>query len=94
MFTVNPSDESHGLDEAIDEIFREMATMPSDSNSYAKMADQLTKLYKLKEIDSPKRVNPDTLFTVAGNLVGILIIIGYEQHHVITSKAMTFLRLR
>jgi hypothetical protein len=40
----------------------------------------------------PKRVSPDTLAAVAGNLLGIIVIVGYENKHVITSKALSFLK--
>jgi hypothetical protein len=85
--------EKSKLDEAIDEIFSEMAGLTSDSDEYAAMADQLTKLYALKEIDRPQRVSPDAWAAVLGNLAGILVIVGYERTHVITSKALPFLRI-
>lgn len=80
-----------GLEEAIDKVLNEMKMQPSDTAEYAKMATQLDKLYKLKEIDAPKHVSLDTLVLVAGNLVGVMIIIGYEHAHVITSKALNML---
>lgn len=39
-----------------------------------------------------KRVSPDTLVAVAGNLLGIIVIVGYENKNVITSKALSFLK--
>jgi len=78
------------LDEAIDLVLSEMQTISSDSDEYAKMIVQLERLYKLKEIDSPKRVSPDTLAIVAGNLAGILLILNFERAGVVTSKALSF----
>lgn len=93
MFTPEPLDEKSGLEKAIDEVFREMATRSSDSDEYAKMVDQLSKLYSLKE--TPKRVSPDTLAIVVGNLAGIILIVGHERMNVVTSKALSFvLKLR
>lgn len=83
--------ESSGLEKAIDTVFSEMSGHSTDSPEYAKMVEQLSKLYSLKEIDSPKRVSPDTLAIVAGNLLGIVLIVGHERAHVVTSKALTFL---
>lgn len=78
------------LDQAIDKLLFQMDNVNGDADEYAKMADQLVKLYKLKEVDSKKRVSPDTLAVVAGNLLGILVIVGHEKAHVMTSKAIGF----
>lgn len=95
MFTSKPSENNSGLENAIDDVFRAMADEKCDSHEYTKMIGQLLKLYSLKEIDSPKRVSPDTLAIVAGNLVGIVLILRYERLDVVTSKALSFiLRLR
>lgn len=82
------SDEKSGLEDAIDKILREMAKESSDSEEFARMADQLVKLYTLRK--EPKRISPDTLAVVIGNLVGIIMIVGHERTHVVTSKAMQF----
>lgn len=85
-------DEEVGLEKAIDEILKEMRTVNADSDEYAKMADQLVKLYNLKEIDSKRKISLDTLVTVAAQIIGIVLITRYEREHVITSKALQFFR--
>lgn len=90
MFTSKPSDEKSRLDDAIDHLFDDMAHVGHASNEYAKMVTQLAALYKLKELNNPKRVSPDTLAIVIGNLVGIMLIVGHERIHVLTSKATNF----
>ena len=93
MFNQKPQIEKSGLEKTIDELIREMATVNGDSDEYAKMADQLVKLYKLKAVDNDakKQLSPDTLALVGGNLLGILVIVGYEQKNVVASKALNFL---
>jgi hypothetical protein len=107
------------LDEAIDRLLTAMSEVDCSSKEFAVMADQLTKLYKMKDVEEtlrlkaldtnancdlrtieaslkqkellhPKRVSPDTLILVAGNILGIVIIISYEKANVITSRAMNF----
>lgn len=90
MFNPEPPDEKSGLEKAIDGVFKEMSYLESSTEEYAKMVDQLSKLYLLKEIDSKKRVSPDTMATVAANLIGIILIVGHERVHVVTSKALNF----
>lgn len=79
-----------GLEKAIDSLLSEMQGFSGDTEEYGKMATQLERLYKLKEIDAPRRVSPDTLATVITNLAGILLIIKYERLNIITSKALGF----
>lgn len=95
MNTWKSRNEDSALVEAIDELFDEMSNYSGDSDEYAKRVDQLSKLYSLKEIDSKKRVSPDTLAIVIGNILGITIIVGYERMNIVTSKALNFvLKLR
>ncbi len=89
MFNPENTEKSR-LDQAIDTIFDEMSNLRSDEEDYATMVNQLTKLYALKEPESKKRVSPDTLALVAGNLLGIILIVGHERANVVTSKAMQF----
>jgi hypothetical protein len=86
------SDETSGLQKAIDHILKEMSSVSTDSEKYAQMADQLVKLYNLKEVDSKRKISRDTLAIVAGNIFGIMWIARYEREHVITSKALQFLK--
>lgn len=89
MFT-RKTQQKTGLDKVIDALLDRMAETAPTDDEYGKMLDQVSKLYKLKEFDSKKRVSPDTLVLVAGNLVGIVLILGYEKANVITSRAIGF----
>lgn len=91
MFARKKQDPSR-LTQAIDAIFDDMAGFTSDADEYEAMTDQLKKLYKLKAIDKPEHVCPDTLAIIAGNLIGIILILGYEQKNVITTKALMFVQ--
>lgn len=89
MFTRKPKVEDEGLNKAIDALLAQMDAVPSESEEYSKMVDQLSKLYSLRE--TPQRVSPDTLAIVLGNLLGIVVIVGHERAHIVTSKAINFL---
>lgn len=95
MFNEKPVANKDGVAEAITSLLEDMSGLNSDSPEYAKMVDQLTKLYALKEIDAkidhPRRVSADTLAIVGGNILGIVMIVGHERASVLTSKALTFL---
>lgn len=85
--TTNPD-----IDIPINALIAAMSTVKPDTDEYAKMVDQLVKLYKLKEVDASKRVSADTLAIVAANLAGIMMIVGHERAHVVTTKAIGFVQ--
>jgi len=91
MFDWNRPNHELRLDEAIENVLAEMAGHDADSDEYAQMTDQLTKLYAIKASTKPDRISKDTIAIVVGNLIGILMIVGYEQGHILTSKAGSFL---
>lgn len=78
------------LQEAMNEVYSEMQGFTADSEEYCKMTDQLLKLHSMQSIDKTRRISPDTIATITGNLVGIVLILHYERIHVVTSKALAF----
>lgn len=96
MFTTKKQDTNEvGVSDAINALLDEMSGYQGDSEEYAKLADQLLKLYSLKEVDhkvgSTKRISADTLAIVGGNVLGILMIVGHERTSMVTSKALSLL---
>lgn len=84
-----PTAEKTGLETTIDNLISEMAGHDGNSEEYTKMTDNLETLYKLKAEDKPDRVDRNTIAIVAGNLLGILVIVSFEKSHVMTSKALS-----
>lgn len=82
-------DNNQALEDTISDLIRQMSVADATSKEYAYMADQLVKLYSLRE--TPKRISKDTLAIVGGNLLGILIVVGYERMNAMTSRAMNLL---
>lgn len=90
MFNKKTSDETVSLESVIDALRAQILNTRIGTEDYDKMVTQLSTLYKLKEFDSKKHVSMDTKAMVIGNLAGILLILGYEHVHVVTSKALSF----
>jgi hypothetical protein len=90
MFDLKFAAKPTVLDAVIDDALAQLSGLSIDTDEYTRKVDQITKLYKLKEQEAPKRVSPDTLAIVAGNLAGIMLMLHYERVHVITSKALGF----
>lgn len=84
--------EPSALQKTITELHAELETVNGDSEEYSRMADQLTKLYKIQNENerSKDKFSKDTLVLAATNLIGIATIISYEHAHVISSKALSF----
>ena len=88
MSIFKPPDEDPQLDAAIAAVYAELAQSTYDSEEKAKQLKLLSKLYSLKP--EKKRVSPDTLAIVLGNIFIALAVIGHERSHVITTKLMSF----
>lgn len=78
------------LDEPIAAVLTEMNACGPDSPEYKEMMFYLERLTRMKAETRWTRVSPDTMAIVAGNLLGILIIVAYEQKHVMVSKGLGF----
>lgn len=73
-----------------DEILSNFGCLESikdvDSETYSKVLRNIERLQDLKR----KSLDPNSCLVVAGNLIGILLILGYEQKDFIRSKALGF----
>ncbi len=88
MFT-KPKPKS-GLENAIDFALLDIVGRDPAGDDFARATDQIAKLHKMKEAETPSRVSPDTLVLAATNIAGIVMIIKHEHFNVITSKALGF----
>lgn len=74
------------IDKQIACVLKEMSTIGVTSEDYPKMMEYLERLHALRQKESRDPISRDTIALIAGNLMGILLIVAYEQKHVITSK--------
>lgn len=81
--------EATSTQELIDAANSALFGMDVDSEEYSKTLDQIERLHKLASREKEgRRVSPDTLALVLGNLVGIIIILNFEKVNVIGTKAI------
>lgn len=94
MFNIkNLKRQPSDLETEIARVIALMSKMDPDTDpAYGPLADQLVKLYKLKDVDnnSKKRVSADALVAAGGSLLGVVAIINTERLQVITTKALGF----
>jgi hypothetical protein len=87
MFTIRRHTEPTPLRVVIDDLIESLKDKDPTTDEYSAVADQIQKLYKLQEVDSSQRVSKETWALIAANLAGILVIVGHERFHAITTKA-------
>lgn len=88
MFKKNTNNA--GMKLVIDAATAELLKETPGSDRYDKIVAQLERLNKISASNSSDKVSKDGLIAVAGNLLGIGIIVGHERIAVITSKAVGF----
>jgi hypothetical protein len=79
------------LDEEIDRVHDKMLSETLNGEEYDQLLAVFERLVRLRKEERSSRISPDTLAIVGANLLGILIIVGYEQGHVIASRGMNLL---
>lgn len=87
--TSNPTTTQPSLNTLINDCLRVMRRHDLSSSEYLEHLSVLERLYELR--DEPRKpVSLDSVLQVSGQLLGILIIVGYERGNVMTSKAISF----
>lgn len=79
------------VDEAIGKVLTEMRQYDVDAKEYQVAIEHLERLMKMRTEERRNRISPDTMLIVAGNILCVLVVVGFERGHVMTSKAMGFI---
>jgi hypothetical protein len=80
------------LEENIERVLQDLKGEEPETEKFAQISAQLERLYAIRNETRSRRVSPDTLATIGANLLGIGIIVGHERTHIVTSKALGFIR--
>lgn len=81
--------KSNKLEMEIESVLEQLSAYSPESEQYSEILANLERLYKISE-NKTSGVSPDTIAMIAGNLLGIALILGYEKTNIITSKALGF----
>lgn len=95
MIFTKKEDKRTGLEKEIDRLSETLSYTDMDTDEYDDIVSKIERLTSIKEkLEKAKcnddKVSKDTLIVVAGNLLGIGLILGYERINIITSKALNF----
>jgi hypothetical protein len=81
------------LDVTLQHLFSEIAGYDIHTDEYAKAADQIVKLVKLKkETNSSWKPSPDALLAAGATIATTILVLHYEKMSTVTSKAFGFIR--
>lgn len=78
------------LIEPIGLVLTHMNEMKPGNEEFDQSMKHLDALMRMKAEERPNRINPNTVLIVLGNILGILVIVAYEQKHVMVSRALAF----
>lgn len=91
MFGRQKPIEELELDGAIHRLLIEMDSLDADSEAYAQRMAMVERLSEVRGKNRKKRISPDTVVNAGSNLGLGLLIVAYEQKHVLASKAMSLI---
>jgi len=76
------------IKEERDQTFLKMCTLDVSQDDW----DELNKKYQAynEMLKKSWKISPDTILVVAGNLLGIILILKFEQVDLLTSRALNF----
>lgn len=81
-----------GLETVIGLVTEELKNAVPGSDEYAKILEQLERLNKIASTRKSEPWSKNGILAVVANLVGIGAILQHERLHVITSKAVGFVK--
>ncbi len=80
------------LEKLIKRLTEYIENIDPKGEDYTHAVDQLVKLKKIQVEENPKPLSKDEMLKAGASLVGILIIVGFEHSHALTSKALSFVK--
>lgn len=79
------------FDAPIEKVLASMETYGPEDPEFKRCVKYLERLEKLKAGQRRERIKSDTILIVVGNVLIVLIIVGYEHNHPMLSKALGFI---
>ena len=87
MIGIKPKETTVKLEAVKNKILDEMLEHSPDEAEYSTLVDHLEKVSSVQN-EKKQRVSMDQVVQTVGTLLGILVIVAYEQKHVWTSKGL------
>lgn len=95
MFNRDKNVEDTDLQKAITALISQLDDRDGSTEEYTTMVSNVKVLVEARQLeeatDKPNRPSADTMLSVGGSVLGILMILGFEKANVITSKGLSFI---
>ena len=78
------------IEDEIGHVLTAMGSLDPKSDEYGTAARNLKELYEARSKKAAHLIEADTIVAATANILGILLILNYEQLHVIATKAIGF----
>lgn len=90
MFTKKPAEKT-GLERAREDALDVLNDYAPVDDEYKTILKRVVTLSNLMEKEAPEKLSINALLPVIGTIASVVVIVGYEQRQVLTSKALQFL---
>jgi ABC-type enterochelin transport system permease subunit len=80
--------QTSNLEDEMNAVLENMSKIGVNSQEYSQMVGYLEKLSEVRVRSRAPRISRDTIALIAGNLAGLIMILIYEQKHVLTTKVL------
>jgi len=90
LFATKKVKEQSKLDQLIDCMENELLKVQEGTEQYENLLASYERLVKMKSEKRRWKVSPDTVAQIAGSILGIVLILGFERANILTSKALSF----
>jgi hypothetical protein len=75
------------FDTEVERVLKLMESLSPQTEEYEAAVKNLKVLCDARGVKTTRALSTDTIVAVAANLIGLLLVLNYEQMHVITSKS-------
>jgi hypothetical protein len=82
--------QKSNLDVEIDHVIDALNHLSPDADAYGDAVKNLEVLMKVRDCRNTPKISYDTIIIAATNILGIVLIMSFEQIHVIGTKAIGF----
>jgi predicted type IV restriction endonuclease len=79
------------IDDEVEHVLVALSALAPDSEEYSATVKNLKELCEARSKKASRLVELDTIIAAGTNILGILLILSYEQLHVISTKAIGFI---
>ena len=90
MLNRNKVTKRNKLEEEIESVLDHISGLTPGTVEYAAAVSNLDALYKVRNLKMENRIKPEVVLAIAGNLLGIVLIMNHEKANVLSTKALGF----